>query len=42
MEQSILDLPLIYINGGNRVSRRSPSHDILPTLKAQLVNVALE
>lgn len=43
MEQSILDLPLIYINGGKRgfLVGVHP-HDILRILKPQLVNVALE
>ena len=43
MEQSIVDLPLIYINGGKRgfLVGVHP-HDILRTLKPQLVNVALE
>lgn len=42
MEKSILDLPLIYINGGKRgylVGVRP--HDILPALQAKLVAVAL-
>lgn len=43
MEQSIVDLPLIYINGGRRgfLVGVHP-HDILRILKPQLVNVALE
>jgi prolyl-tRNA editing enzyme YbaK/EbsC (Cys-tRNA(Pro) deacylase) len=43
MERSIVDLPLIYINGGKRgfLVGVHP-HDILRILKPQLVNVALE
>ena len=42
-EQSILDLPLIYINGGRRgyLVGVHP-HDIVPALKAKPVKVALE
>lgn len=42
MEKSILDLPLIYINGGRRgyLVGLHP-HDIIRSLKAELVNVAL-
>ncbi len=42
IEKSILDLPLIYINGGRRgyLVGIHP-HDIVRTLKAQVVNVAL-
>lgn len=43
MERSILDLPLIYINGGKRgfLVGVHP-HDILHSLKPTAVNVALE
>jgi Cys-tRNA(Pro) deacylase len=43
MEQSILDLPLIYINGGKRgfLVGVHP-HDIVRMLQPGLVNVALE
>jgi len=43
MERSILDLPLIYINGGKRgfLVGVHP-HDILRMLQPGLVNVALE
>lgn len=43
MERSILDLPQIYINGGRRgfLVRIAP-HDMLRTLRPQLVDVALE
>ena len=43
MERSILDLPLIYINGGKRgfLVGVHP-HDIIQTLKPQLVTVAIE
>ncbi len=43
MEKSILDLPLIYINGGRRgfLVGVHP-HDILQILKPGLVSVALE
>jgi Cys-tRNA(Pro) deacylase len=43
MERSILELPVIYINGGRRgfLVRISPQ-DILRTLHPQLVDVALE
>lgn len=42
MEKSILDLPLIYINGGKRgyLVGVHP-HDIVPALEARLVEVAL-
>lgn len=42
MEKSILDLPLIYINGGKRgyLVGVHP-HDIVPALQAKLVAVAL-
>ncbi len=42
MEKTILDLPLIYINGGRRgyLVGVHP-HDILRVLQAKLVNVAL-
>ena len=43
MERSILDLPLIYINGGKRgfLVGVHP-HDIVQTLKPQLVTVAID
>lgn len=43
MERSILDLPLIYINGGRRgfLVGVHP-HDLLQILKPKLVSVALE
>ncbi|WP_374244194.1 Cys-tRNA(Pro) deacylase [Zoogloea sp.] len=43
MERSILELPLIYINGGKRgfLVGVHP-HDIVQTLKPQVVNVAIE
>ena len=43
MEKTILDLPLIYINGGKRgfLVGVHP-HDILPLLQPGVVNVALE
>jgi Cys-tRNA(Pro) deacylase len=43
IEQTILDLPLIYINGGRRgfLVGVHP-HDIVPLLKAKPVKVALE
>jgi Cys-tRNA(Pro) deacylase len=42
IEKSILDLPLIYINGGKRgyLVGVHP-HDIVPALQAKLVEVAL-